>query len=135
MVYLRYIKKTTYLEGELSMPHNGKIYDSIDPAIHKHPEELLRNLIRFDTTNPPGNETGCINYINNLMQKAGFETQILAKDPNRPNLIVRLKGNGSAPPLMLYGHVDVVTTARIGNTRLLRQKKLTALYGDAVRST
>jgi acetylornithine deacetylase/succinyl-diaminopimelate desuccinylase-like protein len=93
------------------MPHDGKSYDSIDLTIHKHPDELLRNLIRFDTTNPPGNEIGCVNYINDLMQKAGFETYILARDPNRPNLMVRMKGNGSAPPLMLYGHVDVVTTA------------------------
>jgi acetylornithine deacetylase/succinyl-diaminopimelate desuccinylase-like protein len=93
------------------MPHDGKSCDSRDPAIYKHPDELLRNLIRFDTTNPPGNELVCVNYINDVMKNAGFETHILAKDSNRPNLMVRLKGNGSAPPLMLYGHVDVVTTA------------------------
>lgn len=78
-------------------------------AIHERPGELLQNLIRFDTTNPPGNEAGCVAYINSLLTEAGFETTILAKDPNRPNLVTRLKG-GSAPPVMLYGHVDVVTT-------------------------
>jgi len=92
------------------MLHECKRCDSGDPAIYKHPVELLQNLIRFNTTNPPGNEAKCINYINDLLIRAGFETRILAKDPNRPNLITRLKGQGSAPPLLLYGHVDVVTT-------------------------
>lgn len=77
----------------------------------QHPAELLQRLIQFDTTNPPGNETACIAYIDTLLKKTGLETTRLAKDPNRPNLITRLKGQGSAPPLLLYGHVDVVTTA------------------------
>lgn len=79
--------------------------------IHESPVELLQNLLCFDTTNPPGNEAQCIAYIDTLLRDAGFETTLLAKDPNRPNLIARLKGRGDAPPLMLYGHVDVVTTA------------------------
>ena len=75
------------------------------------PLELLQNLIRFDTTNPPGNEVECIKYIDNLLTEAGFQTTLLAKTANRPNLITRLKGQGTVPPLLLYGHVDVVTTA------------------------
>ncbi len=78
--------------------------------IYQRPVELLQNLIRFNTTNPPGNETECIEYINGLLKEAGIETAILAKTPGRPNLIARLKGTGQAPPLLLYGHVDVVTT-------------------------
>jgi acetylornithine deacetylase/succinyl-diaminopimelate desuccinylase-like protein len=76
------------------------------------PPELLQNLIRFNTTNPPGNERPCIEYLNRLLTEAGFSTTILAKDPERPNLITRLAGQGKAPPLLLYGHVDVVTTER-----------------------
>jgi acetylornithine deacetylase/succinyl-diaminopimelate desuccinylase-like protein len=76
------------------------------------PPELLQNLIRFDTTNPPGNERPCIEYIDRLLTESGFSTTILAKDPQRPNLITRLAGQGKAPPLLLYGHVDVVTTER-----------------------
>ncbi len=79
--------------------------------IHAHPAELLQNLIRFDTTNPPGNERACIQYINGLLKDAGIPTTLVARTPERPNLAARLKGAGSAPPLMLYGHVDVVTTA------------------------
>ena len=72
------------------------------------PVEILQNLIRFNTTNPPGNEAECINYTKKLLHDAGLKGTILAKDKNRPNLIARLKGRGDAPPLMLYGHVDVV---------------------------
>ena len=72
--------------------------------------ELLQALIRFDTTNPPGNETACIEFVRAQLEEAGCETRIYAKDPARPNLVSRLSG-GSAPPLLLQGHVDVVTTA------------------------
>ena len=78
--------------------------------IYKRPAELLQRLIQFDTTNPPGNEKAIIAFINQLLTDAGIPTQILAKDPNRPNLIARLRGRGDASPLLLQGHVDVVTT-------------------------
>jgi len=78
---------------------------------YAHPAELLQNMIRFDTTNPPGNELSCIQYINGLLTDAGIQTTLVARTPARPNLVARLKGAGTAPPLLLYGHVDVVTTA------------------------
>lgn len=80
--------------------------------IHTRPAELLRDLIRFDTTNPPGNELDCIAHIDRLIQRAGIETRIVARERERPNLIARLPGRGQASPLLLYGHVDVVTTER-----------------------
>jgi len=73
--------------------------------------ELLRDLIRFDTTNPPGNEGECIAYVQRLLEDAGVESRIFARDDSRPNLVARLPGSGEAPPLLLYGHVDVVQTA------------------------
>jgi acetylornithine deacetylase/succinyl-diaminopimelate desuccinylase-like protein len=74
------------------------------------PVELLQRLIRFDTTNPPGNEAECVGFLRALLEEAGCETELYAKEPERPNLVTRLPGAGSAPPLLLYGHVDVVTT-------------------------
>lgn len=74
------------------------------------PAELLQHLIRFDTTNPPGNEVACIGYIRDVLAGAGISSTILARDPARPNLVARVAGRGDAPPLLLYGHVDVVTT-------------------------
>jgi acetylornithine deacetylase/succinyl-diaminopimelate desuccinylase-like protein len=76
----------------------------------QNPVELLQKLIQFDTTNPPGNESECIGFINQLLTQAGIETKILAKSQQRPNLIARLPGQGHTSPLLLYGHVDVVTT-------------------------
>jgi acetylornithine deacetylase/succinyl-diaminopimelate desuccinylase-like protein len=73
--------------------------------------ELLRELIRYDTTNPPGNETACIEHVRGLLHNAGIDSRILARAENRPNLVARIEGRGEAPPLLLYGHVDVVTTA------------------------
>ena len=81
-------------------------------SIYQRPAELLQKLIRFNTTNPPGNEAPCISYINNLLTDAGFQTTILAADPARPSLVARLAGQGNAPPLLLQGHVDVVTTEK-----------------------
>ncbi|MFC2045670.1 M20/M25/M40 family metallo-hydrolase [Chloroflexota bacterium] len=78
--------------------------------IYQRPVELLQDLIRFNTTNPPGNEKECINYINYLLNSFGIETTIIAKNPARPNLIARLTGSSKSAPLLLYGHVDVVTT-------------------------
>ncbi len=77
---------------------------------YQNPVELLQKLVRFDTTNPPGNEYECVTFINNLLTHAGIETKVLAKSPERPNLIARLPGQGNTAPLLLYGHVDVVTT-------------------------
>ena len=78
--------------------------------LYQNPVGLLQKLIQFDTTNPPGNESECIAFINNLLTQAGVEITLLARTPNRPNLIARLPGQGKAAPLLLYGHVDVVTT-------------------------
>ena len=73
---------------------------------HERPAEMLQQLIHFDTTNPPGNERGCVEWIGGALRDGGYETEILAKDPERPNLLARLEGRGEAPPLLLYGQVD-----------------------------
>jgi len=78
--------------------------------VYRRPVELLQHLLRFDTTNPPGNEAPCIAFIEGLLKDAEIETVIRARVPERPNLVARLRGEGNAPPLLLYGHVDVVTT-------------------------
>ncbi len=72
------------------------------------PVSLTQELVRFDTTNPPGNECQCIQHIKSLLDGASIQNQIFAKTLDRPNLIARLPGDGSAPPLLFQGHVDVV---------------------------
>jgi acetylornithine deacetylase/succinyl-diaminopimelate desuccinylase-like protein len=78
--------------------------------IYDRPIDILRPLIRFDTTNPPGNEEACIGYVRELLESTGISTSLFAKTPSRPNLIARLLGRGEAPPFLWQGHVDVVTT-------------------------
>jgi acetylornithine deacetylase/succinyl-diaminopimelate desuccinylase-like protein len=72
------------------------------------PVELLRALLRFDTSNPPGDERPCLRFVADVLQTVGIEAQFLALDDARPNLIASVRGRGGAPPLLLYGHVDVV---------------------------
>ena len=72
------------------------------------PVELLRALIRFDTSNPPGSERECIEFVGTLLEQAGIEHRYVALETDRPNLVARVPGRGTAPPLLLYGHVDVV---------------------------
>jgi len=69
---------------------------------------LTQDLIRFDTTNPPGNETPCIEYIAAVLRREGIEPVVLESAPGRGSLVARLKGDGSLPPILLMGHVDVV---------------------------
>ena len=80
----------------------------------QRPVELLQALIRFDTSNPPGHERACLAYVAGILKSAGLEPTFYARDPERPNLVVRLRGRGEAPPLLLYGHVDVVPARRRG---------------------
>jgi acetylornithine deacetylase/succinyl-diaminopimelate desuccinylase-like protein len=75
------------------------------------PVDVLRELIRFDTTNPPGNEEACIAYVEALLSEHGIESERYVRTPGRPNLIARHTGSNGGPPLVLQGHVDVVTTA------------------------
>src|SRR5262245_11118542 len=66
-------------------------------------------LIRLDTSNPPGNEKLATDYLKRVFEKEGIPVQTFALEPNRPNLVARLKGNGRKRPILLMGHTDVVT--------------------------
>jgi acetylornithine deacetylase/succinyl-diaminopimelate desuccinylase-like protein len=77
--------------------------------------EILRHfraLIQIDTTNPPGNETKAVEYLKKVLEDEGIPTQTFSLDPNRTNLIARLKGNGSKRPLLIMAHTDTVGVQR-----------------------
>jgi acetylornithine deacetylase/succinyl-diaminopimelate desuccinylase-like protein len=69
-------------------------------------------LLRFDTSdpplNPPGGEKPAAEYIKQVLDKEGIPAELLSVEPNRPNVVARLKGNGSKRPILLMGHTDVV---------------------------
>jgi acetylornithine deacetylase/succinyl-diaminopimelate desuccinylase-like protein len=80
------------------------------------PVELLRELIRFDTTNPPGREAAAVAHVDAVLRAAGLSTRLLESVPGRPNLVARLPGRGVAPPLLMQAHVDVVPADPAGWT-------------------
>jgi len=76
--------------------------------LERRATELLQRLIRFDTVNPPGNEAPAQEWLRSLLEAAGFECELLAAVPGRPNLIARLRAESDGPALCLLGHVDTV---------------------------
>lgn len=77
-------------------------------AVNEEAINHLINLVRIDTSNPPGNETLAVNYIKEALAAEGIESEIYALDPDRANLVARIKGNGSKRPILIMGHTDVV---------------------------
>ena len=75
-------------------------------------EETMRHfqaILRLDTSNPPGNEKLVVDYLKRVLEQEGIETKVFALDPQRPNLVARLHGNGKKRPVLIMGHTDVVT--------------------------
>jgi acetylornithine deacetylase/succinyl-diaminopimelate desuccinylase-like protein len=70
--------------------------------------DLLQELIRFDTVNPPGNERPAQERLAELLDEAGFAVQLLGADAERPNLVAHLEGREEGPALGFLGHVDTV---------------------------
>jgi len=74
-------------------------------------EETLRHfqaIVQMDTTDPPGGEKPVADYLKQVLEKEGIPVEVFALEPNRPNIVARLKGNGSKKPLLLMGHTDTV---------------------------
>ena len=85
-----------------------------DPALDWPPlePEILQHyqaVLRLDTTNPPGNEHLAVDYLKQVFDREGIPSQVFALDPNRSNIVARLKGNGKKRPLLIMGHTDDVT--------------------------
>ena len=78
-------------------------------------EETLRHfqaIVQMDTTDPPGTPPGgekpVAEYLKQVLEKEGIPVQVFALEANRPNIVARLKGNGSKRPLLIMGHSDTV---------------------------
>ena len=71
-----------------------------------------RALVQIDTSNPPGNESLAVDYLQRVLEAEGIATKTFALDPKRANLVARLKGNGSKRPLLILAHTDVVGVQR-----------------------
>jgi acetylornithine deacetylase/succinyl-diaminopimelate desuccinylase-like protein len=69
--------------------------------------QLLQELLRQNTVNPPGNEILCANVLRDYFARDGIEVELYAREPNRPNVVARLKG-GDGPSLAFLSHTDTV---------------------------
>ena len=70
--------------------------------------QLLQDLIRHDTVNPPGNERPAQEQLADLLDEAGFAVQLLGAEQERPNLVAALEGRDEGPTLGFLSHVDTV---------------------------
>jgi acetylornithine deacetylase/succinyl-diaminopimelate desuccinylase-like protein len=81
-------------------------------TIGQRAQQYLVDLIRLDTTNPPGNETRVANYLKKVADAEGIACELLGGDPARLNFVARLSGSTSLRPLLLMAHSDVVPADR-----------------------
>ncbi len=82
------------------------------PNLGAEAVDLLGELIRFDTVNPPGNEEAAQEMLAERLSEAGFECELLADVPGRPNLVATLAAEADGDTLCLLGHVDTVPAER-----------------------
>jgi acetylornithine deacetylase/succinyl-diaminopimelate desuccinylase-like protein len=75
-------------------------------------QRYFTDLLKLDTSNPPGNESRVARYLKRVADENGIPAELLGPDPNRLNFIARLKGTGAARPLLLMAHSDVVPADR-----------------------
>jgi acetylornithine deacetylase/succinyl-diaminopimelate desuccinylase-like protein len=77
-------------------------------SIESETVALLQALIRFNTTNPPGDELPLAEFLRSVFERDGISTTLLLPSPTRAALIARLKGHGKKRPVMLLAPMDVV---------------------------
>lgn len=79
-------------------------WSKINPEFLRH----YTTVVQMDTTDPPGNETKVVEYVKSVLEAEGIPVITSAREPNRANLIARIKGNGSKRPMIIMGHTDTV---------------------------
>jgi acetylornithine deacetylase/succinyl-diaminopimelate desuccinylase-like protein len=90
------------------IPSDAPIGDINWAAVDSETIAHFQALMRFDTRDPPGNEKPAVDYLVNALQRAGIDVETFALEPNRGNVVARIRGNGSKRPILMMGHTDVV---------------------------
>ena len=78
------------------------------PTLADDTKRLCQSLLRIDTTNRPGNERPAAELLAASFREVGLQPELFEAEPNRTNLVVRHRGTGAQPPLLLSAHLDVV---------------------------
>src|ERR1700689_4768148 len=74
--------------------------------------QYLVDLVKIDTSNPPGNESAVPNYLKQVADSPPTSGELMANDPKPLNFVARLKGSGRGRPLLIMAHSDVVPVER-----------------------
>ena len=78
------------------------------PRVERETMEHFQAVLRFDTSDPPGNERPAAEYLKQVLEREGIPTKVFELEPNRLNVVARLTGSGKKRPLLLMGHTDTV---------------------------
>ena len=89
------------------------LYETIPPEEAGEAVDLLRELIRLRSVNPPGNEVEVAGAIARWAEGRGLEAGLVSVAEDRPNVLVRLVGTGERPAVMLSGHTDTVPPGEV----------------------
>ena len=90
---------------------SGLAQEPTEPDWSQVEDETLRHfqaLLRFDTSDPPGRELPAAEYVQEVLEQAGISVKVFALEAERPNVVARLRGDGTRDPLLLMAHTDVV---------------------------
>jgi acetylornithine deacetylase/succinyl-diaminopimelate desuccinylase-like protein len=90
----------------VALLHGGAPIENI--PLPERARQYLIDLIKIDSTNPPGHETRIAEYLKQVADANGITCELLGPDPKRLNFVARLKGTGKGRPLLLMAHSDVV---------------------------
>ena len=93
-----------FTSAALAQRPNAPDWSQVEAETMQH----FQALLRFDTSDPPGKEQEAAEYLKQVLEKDGIAVEMFALEPHRPNLVARLKGNGSRRPLLIMAHTDVV---------------------------
>jgi acetylornithine deacetylase/succinyl-diaminopimelate desuccinylase-like protein len=74
---------------------------------------LLQGLIRIDTTNPPGNEGKCAEYLKARFESNNIDCEVIG-EPGRESALAAITGARPKPRLLLLSHTDVVPATNVG---------------------
>jgi acetylornithine deacetylase/succinyl-diaminopimelate desuccinylase-like protein len=86
----------------------GGVNPWVVAEIRREVSDLLTELIRIDTSNPPGNETRVAEFLDQYFRAAGLEGEIVGDLADRRSFVLRLEGQRPGPSLLLLAHEDVV---------------------------
>jgi acetylornithine deacetylase/succinyl-diaminopimelate desuccinylase-like protein len=98
------VSTTAASAAENSTPAAQPDWDAINAAAG----EYFRGYLRFDTSNPPGDDRDAIEYLTRILDMDGIPYQTFTAAPGKVNLVARLAGPPGVKPLLLMSHADVV---------------------------